>query len=171
MPRDIPVGNGDLLVTFDDLYQVRDIYYPRVGMPNHTGGHVQHFGIWADGRFAWIDEDGWTRDLRYLPDTMVTEVVLTHEKLGLQLICNDAVDYWSPVYFRKVTVIDLGILATALGLPEHEDRYKEFKLHSEISAALEDCREFIEANGLDMSSLREMLPPMLEGKDKGLSLW
>ena len=74
MPRDIPVGNGDLLVTFDDLYQVRDIYYPRVGMPNHTGGHVQRFGVWADGRFAWIDENAWERSLRYKPDTMVTEV-------------------------------------------------------------------------------------------------
>jgi GH15 family glucan-1,4-alpha-glucosidase len=106
MPRDIPVGNGDLLVTFDELYQTRDIYFPRVGMPNHTGGHVQHFGVWADGKFAWIDEDGWTREMRYLPDTMVTEVVLTHDELGLELICNDAVDYWSPVYFRRVMVTD-----------------------------------------------------------------
>ena len=45
------------------------------------------------------------------------------------------------------------------------------KLHSEISAALEDTREFIEANKLDMSSLRKMLPPLLEGKEKGLSFW
>jgi Fe-S oxidoreductase len=64
-----------------------------------------------------------------------------------------------------------GILATALGLPEHEDHYKQMKLHSEISAALEDTREFIEANKLDMSSLRKMLPPLLEGKEKGLSFW
>ena len=35
----------------------------------------------------------------------------------------------------------------------------------------EDSREFIEANKLDMSSLREVLPPLMEGKDKGLSLW
>lgn len=72
-----------------------------------------------------------------------------------------------PIQVRNWT----GILATALGLPEHEDRYKKIKLHSEISAVLEDCREFIEANNLDMSSLREMLPPLMEGKDEGLSLW
>lgn len=72
-----------------------------------------------------------------------------------------------PIQVRNWT----GILATALGLPEHEDRYKQMKLHSEISAVLEDCREFIEANNLDMSSLREMLPPLMEGKDKGISLW
>lgn len=107
MPRDIPVGNGSLLVTFDDKYRVRDVYYPRVGMPNHTEGHVQRFGVWADGDFAWVDDDAWSRELRYKPDTMVTEVRLRHEGLGLELVCHDAVDYHSPVYFRRVLVTDL----------------------------------------------------------------
>lgn len=107
MPRNIPVGNGELLVTFDDQYRVRDIYYPRVGMPNHTGGHVQRFGVWADGTFAWIEDDGWQRVLRYKPDTMVTEVTLRHEGLALELVCNDAVDYHSPVLFRRIVVTDL----------------------------------------------------------------
>jgi glucoamylase len=34
--RDLPIGNGSLLVTFDRNYQLRDIYYPRVGQENHT---------------------------------------------------------------------------------------------------------------------------------------
>lgn len=107
MPRNIPVGNGEMLVTFDDLYRIRDIYYPRVGMPNHTGGHIQRFGVWADGLFAWIEDPHWRRELRYKPDTMVTEVLLRHEKLGIELLCNDAIDYWSPVFFRKMVVTDL----------------------------------------------------------------
>ena len=64
MPRDIPVGNGDMLVTFDNLYQIRDIYYPHVGLPNHTDGHVQRFGVWAGGNFAWISDPEWKRELR-----------------------------------------------------------------------------------------------------------
>ena len=36
--RDIPVGNGQLLVNFDDKYQIRDIYFPHVGQENHTEG-------------------------------------------------------------------------------------------------------------------------------------
>jgi glucoamylase len=107
MPRNIPVGNGEMLVAFDDQYRLRDIYWPHVGQPNHTGGHMQRFGVWADGQFAWIDSPGWTRDLRYKPDTMVTEVRLRHERLGIELVCNDAVDYWSPVYFRRVVVTDI----------------------------------------------------------------
>jgi glucoamylase len=107
MPRDIPVGNGDLLVTFDRLYRVRDIFYPQVGRYNHTDGHVQRFGVWVDGQFAWIEDPGWTRDLRYRSDTLVTEVTLRHEGLGLMIRCADAVDFHEPAYFRRAIVHDL----------------------------------------------------------------
>ena len=39
MPRDIPVGNGSLLVNFDQTYQLRDLYWPYVGQENHTEGN------------------------------------------------------------------------------------------------------------------------------------
>ncbi|MCL4221674.1 MAG: glycoside hydrolase family 15 protein [Phycisphaerales bacterium] len=107
MARDIPVGNGSLLITFDRTYRVRDIYYPNVGRHDHTGGHAQRFGVWADGQFAWIDHESWHRELRYRTDTLVTEVRLVNEKLGLELICNDAVDFHEPVYFRRCEVRDL----------------------------------------------------------------
>jgi glucoamylase len=107
MPRNLPVGNGEMLVAFDDSYRMRDIYWPRVGMPNHTCGHPQRFGCWVDGQFSWVDDREWIRDLRYKHDTLVTEVRLRHETLGIELLCNDIVDYWSPVFFRKVTVTDL----------------------------------------------------------------
>jgi len=70
MPRDLPLGNGDLLVTFDSRYQLRDIYYPQVGLENHTGGEPCRFGIWADGQFSWTGDDGWERDLRYAHETL-----------------------------------------------------------------------------------------------------
>ncbi len=107
MPRDIPVGNGSLLITFDDYYRVRDLYFPHVGRHNHTGGHIQHFGIWADGEFAWVDHESWTRELRYKPDTLMTEVRLVNKGLGLEILCHDAVDFHEPVYFRKCIVRDL----------------------------------------------------------------
>jgi len=107
MPRDIPVGNGSLLVTFDDLYRIRDLYAPRVGKHNHTAGHVQRFGVWSDGEFAWIEDDSWRRELRYRPDTLVTDVMLTNSKLGLELTCQDAVDFHEAVLFRRIRVRDL----------------------------------------------------------------
>jgi glucoamylase len=107
MPRDLPVGNGSMLVAFDDLYRVRDLYWPHVGVPNHTGGHPQRFGVWCDGDFAWIEDDGWRRDLRYKPETLATEVRLVHDRLGLELVCRDIVDHARPVFFRTVEVHDL----------------------------------------------------------------
>lgn len=107
MPRTIPIGNGEMLVSFDELYRIRDLHWPHVGTPNHTCGHVQRFGVWADGEFAWVDAPGWSRELRYRTDALVTEVRLRHERLGLEMECRDAVDYWSPVYLRRVTVRDL----------------------------------------------------------------
>ncbi|MBX3385696.1 MAG: glycoside hydrolase family 15 protein [Phycisphaeraceae bacterium] len=106
MARDIPVGNGDLLVNFDELYRLRDIYYPCVGRYNHTGGHVQRFGVWADGEFAWIEHPSWQRRIRYDEATLVTRVQLYNERMGLELICQDCVDFHEPVYLRRFIVRD-----------------------------------------------------------------
>ncbi len=107
MPRDIPVGNGDLLITFDRFYRVRDIYYPNVGRYNHTEGNLQRFGVFVDGRFAWIEEPSWQRELRYRPETLVTEVVLRNDTLGVEVTCHDAVDFHESAYFRRCVVHDL----------------------------------------------------------------
>ena len=107
MPRDLPLGNGDLLVTFDSRYQLRDIYFPQVGLENHTGGEPCRFGVWADGRFAWTGDDGWERDLRYAHETLVSEVTLGHDALGLRIRCRDTVDFDRNLYLKEVTVEDV----------------------------------------------------------------
>ena len=76
MPRDLPLGNGSLLITFDGTYQLRDLYWPYVGSENHTDGHVFRVGLWVDGLFTWLDDQRWRRELRYASETLVTEVEL-----------------------------------------------------------------------------------------------
>jgi glucoamylase len=105
--RDIPVGNGSLLVNFDDKYQIRDIYFPHVGQENHTEGYPFRFGVWADGDFSWIHEDGWTRKLKYLSETLVTEVRLTNQTLGLEIISNDTVASHENIFLRRIRVSNL----------------------------------------------------------------
>ncbi len=105
--RDIPVGNGNLLVNFDDKYQIRDIYFPHVGQENHTEGYPSRFGIWADGEFDWISSEDWDRRLEYLPETLVTNVTLTNSKLGISVICNDTVASHDHIYLRRILVTDL----------------------------------------------------------------
>src|SRR6187401_178884 len=106
MPRDLPVGNGNLLVNFDLDYRIRDIYFPRIGQENHTRGDHFGFGVWADGQFSWVGVE-WERALAYGDDTLVTDVRLKHPGLGLELLCRDAVDMQVDVYLRRVEVKDL----------------------------------------------------------------
>ncbi len=104
MPRDLPLGNGHLLLNFDKSYNLRDIYWPHVGQALHTRGDISHTGIWVDGQFAWIDDPVWQRELTYDDETMVTCVTLHHSGLQLQLVFNDTVDFNRDIFFRHITV-------------------------------------------------------------------
>jgi len=103
MPRDIPVGNGKLLVCFDKNYRIRDLYFPHVGQENHVSGNVFRLGVSASGRFSWVGEE-WKKELTYEEDTLVTNVSLYHQDLGLLLTCRDAVDFHENVFLREVAV-------------------------------------------------------------------
>src|SRR6266571_2346135 len=123
MPRDLPLGNGDYLVTFDSRYQLRDIYYPNVGQENHTVGDPSRFGLWVDGVFAWTGDDGWDRHITYEHETLVGDTTLVHSKLGLSLRFRDAVDFDRNIYFKEVTVED------ALGRERQVRFFQHFDAH------------------------------------------
>ena len=106
MPKDIPVGNGNLLLNFDSDYQIRDVYFPHIGQENHSKGDPFRFGVWIDGHYSWMGEE-WEKDLRYHDDTLVTDVTLKNESLGLELHCHDVVDMDLNVYIRKIEVSNL----------------------------------------------------------------
>src|SRR3954470_4717373 len=107
MPRDLPLSNGNLLVNFDSTYTLRDIYYPYIGLENQTDGHECRLGVWADGQFAWVDDEGWSRRLLYKHDTLATDVTLIHEGLGLRIECTDVVDFHEDVMVRHFILHDL----------------------------------------------------------------
>lgn len=107
MPRDIPVGNGSLLINFDANYQLRDLYWPYVGLENHTAGQPFRFGVWVENTFRWLDDTRWQRNLQYLEDSLVTEVTLFHPELDLKLVCHDVVDFHVNLYLKKITVHNL----------------------------------------------------------------
>lgn len=106
MPRDIPVGNGSLLVAFDREYRLRDLFFPHVGLENHAVGHAFQFGVWIDGQWSAMGPE-WRKELRYLPDTLVTEVKATHERLRVALVCHDTVDFHEHIYLKKIIVKNL----------------------------------------------------------------
>ncbi|HYB20828.1 MAG TPA: glycoside hydrolase family 15 protein, partial [Thermodesulfobacteriota bacterium] len=103
MARDIPVGNDRFLVCFDQDYCIRDLYFPHVGQENHVSGNYFRFGMWVDNQFSWVGRE-WKRDLRYFPDTLITQISLYHADLGLLLTCRDAVDFHENIYLREIVV-------------------------------------------------------------------
>jgi len=104
MPRDLPLGNGALLVTFDCDYRPRDIYFPHVGSENHTDGQPFRFGVWADGQFSWVSSETWDLSMEYEDETLVTRVSARSRDMSLSLALNDAVDFHENVLVRRITV-------------------------------------------------------------------
>src|SRR5262245_20105410 len=122
MPRDIPVGNGTLLVTFDRSYRIRDLYYPNIGKENHTEGYPFRFGILADGRLAWSDK-GAELKLGYLRETLVTDVRGLHKELQVAFESHDCVDFHEPIFLRRLTVRNLAGSARTIKVFFHQDFY------------------------------------------------
>jgi len=106
MPRDLALSNGRLLVMFDREYRIRDVYFPHVGKENHGTGHVFRFGIWVGGQFSWMGAE-WTPEMRYADTSMMTQVRARNPKLGVELLCNDGVDFFENVLIRRMRITNL----------------------------------------------------------------
>ena len=119
--RDIPVGNGSLLVTFDDKYQIRDIYFPHVGQENHTEGFPFRFGVWTESKFSWTFSDKWSRSLAYAAETLVTEVSLRNAELAIRIDCSDTVASHDNIFMRRVRVTNLAEVRREIRVFLHQD--------------------------------------------------
>jgi GH15 family glucan-1,4-alpha-glucosidase len=120
MPRDIPVGNGKVLVAFDRDYRIRDVYFPHVGKENHATGAPFRFGFRADERMSWVGP-GWGLDLRYLPETLVTDVRGKDESLEIAFESHDAVDFHEDLFIRELKVRNLAPRERRVQVFFHQD--------------------------------------------------
>lgn len=107
MPRQLVLGNGELLVTFDARLNMRDFYYPYVGLWNQLGGFKNRIGVWVEGRFSWVEEDGWRIRLGYRDGSLVGEARAVNDPLGVALDVQDAVYHAANIYLKRVTVRNL----------------------------------------------------------------
>ncbi len=121
MPRDVPLGNGHLLVAFDRNDQIADLYYPHVGQENHALGHPFRVGVWVEGAFRWFDDEQWQRDLRYAHATLVSDVRLKHPDLNLAIALSDAVDFYESLLVRRFDITNLADRTREVRLFLHHD--------------------------------------------------
>lgn len=93
MPRSLVVGNGSVLATFDENLQMRDLYFPYVGMEDHTAyGDVHKTGVFVEGKgLKWFDDPTWEVSVHYRPETLVGHSRLKNEYLGIEILAEDYV--------------------------------------------------------------------------------
>jgi GH15 family glucan-1,4-alpha-glucosidase len=107
MPRDLVIGNGNVLINFDHGMNMRDFFYPGVGMDNHIAGHRCSIGFWDENHFSWMDEGAWEKSLGYQEDTLVTMVKARNFARGLTVLIHDAVHYHYDLFLRQIRVANL----------------------------------------------------------------
>lgn len=109
MPKFLVLSNGSFLVGLDRRAQVRDLYFPHVGLENHTGGHFMHkIGIWTHSRFSWLDDDQWQVTVDYLPDTLAGHITALNPDMQVKLEFTDVVYNEKDIFVREINVTNLG---------------------------------------------------------------
>ncbi len=104
MARSVTIGNGSLLVGLDYRGQVRDLYYPYVGEPNHvsgaSGSFVHRIGVYVDGAISWLDDPEWQITVGADDRTSVGSMFAVNHRLGITLASRDAVHNEQNVFLR-----------------------------------------------------------------------
>lgn len=49
MARDLELGTGSLLIGYDSIYRLLDLYWPHIGQENNSLGHPFRLGFWVQG--------------------------------------------------------------------------------------------------------------------------
>lgn len=105
MSRSLALGNGNILVCFDKNAQVRDFYFPYVGLENHIGGHFVHrIGVWVDGNISWISEKDWSVIIESGENAPVGNTTAINEEIGVNLKFLDVVYNEKNIFIRKVLI-------------------------------------------------------------------
>ncbi|OGG52576.1 hypothetical protein A3C20_00580 [Candidatus Kaiserbacteria bacterium RIFCSPHIGHO2_02_FULL_55_25] len=108
MARSLVLSNGSLCVTLDEKAQVRDVYFPHVGLEDHVRGHYIHrVGVWVDGQLSWFSEDSdWQIEVGSEGEALASSIVARHTGLQVELVFKDIVYNEKPVFLRRVTIIN-----------------------------------------------------------------
>lgn len=105
MARSLVLGNGSMLITLDEYGQLRDLYYPHVGLENHGGsGCVHHIGVFVDGAFSWLDGGEWKIVVGYEKEALVSAISARNDRLRLTLFFTDLVYNEKNIFLRGVRV-------------------------------------------------------------------
>ena len=105
MSKALSLGNGTMLVCEDKRAQVRDLYFPYVGLENHVGGHYTHrVGVYVDYQLNWFDHSNWDIQMHSADQSLVGETTAKNNVLGVTLKFSDTVYNEKNIFLREVKV-------------------------------------------------------------------
>lgn len=105
MPKSLTLGNGNMLVGMDKYAQVRDLYFPYIGLENHLGGHYTHrVGVFVDHQLNWFGHPNWNINTTLAKDSLVGETIAENRALGVTLLLSDTVYNEKNIFLRAVTI-------------------------------------------------------------------
>lgn len=108
MARALTLGNGSILVGIDHCGEVRDFYYPYVGLENHVGGDFVHrVGMFADKKLAWLSDPSWKVSVGSKEESLSSAISAENRELGVSLTSNDLIYNERNIFIRKVTIKNL----------------------------------------------------------------
>ncbi len=106
MAKSFVYGNGSIVVGLDNFGQVYDLYFPYVGLENHTGGSYLHkIGVWCEEKFHWTDDGTWEISYQYYEKgNLKTKMYLKNSDLELTLELKNEVYNELNVFMREVII-------------------------------------------------------------------
>lgn len=108
MSKSLVLANNNLLIGLDQFGQVYDLYYPYIGLENHTKGkYVHKIGVWVDGIFSWLDDGTWNTSINYQPQTMASDILATNRGLEIEIKFEDTIYNEENIFLRKIEIKNL----------------------------------------------------------------
>ncbi len=107
MAKSLALGNGEIFVGLDSRAQVRDFYYPHVGLENHIGSrHVHRIGVFVNGRMSWFDDPAWQISMICGSDEFAGTTKAVNNDIGVEIELHDIVYNEKNIFLRRFTVVN-----------------------------------------------------------------
>lgn len=105
MSRSLALGNGSILINLDQTGQVRDLYFPYVGLENQVGDNLIHrVGIWINGKMSWLSDADWQIKINCNPETFIGKIEAENKRLQVEIVFNDIVYNEKDIFLRRLEV-------------------------------------------------------------------
>lgn len=105
MARSIVLGNGNIFVGLDMRGQVRDFYFPYVGLENHIRAqNIHRVGVFANNTLRWFAHHSWEITTTCKEESLSGITSAINSELEVSLIISDSVYNERNILIRKAQV-------------------------------------------------------------------